>query len=133
MYQLLTGDMSQMKRNREELVVSIYLFSLNSDHSSQICGQILGADSLPDLQTVFSKSLQVSTGTSTSTPESSAMAATRGRGRGGYHGNGRGHSDSGGRPKCTHCGRLGHRVDRCWDLIGRPQTAHVTTESPPVA
>ena len=61
------------------------------------------------------------------------MTATRGRGRGGSRGNGRGRSDSGGRPKCTHCGRLGHQADRCWDLIGRPQTAHVTTESPPVA
>ena len=96
----------------------------------------MGAD---NLQTVFSKSLRVSTGTftptstSTSTPESSAMVATRGRGRGGFRENRRGRSDSGRRPKCTHYGRLGHRVDRCWDLIGRPQTVHVTTESPPVA
>ena len=132
-------DVSQMKKYWKELAVSIYLISLNSDLSSQIRGQIFGADSLPDLHTVFSKSLRVSTGTSaptstsTSTPESSAMAATRGRSRGGFRGNGRGRSDSGGRPKCTHCGRLGHQVDRCWDLIGRPQAAHVTTESPPVA
>ena len=36
MYQPLTGDVSQMKRYREELAVSVYLFSLNSDLSSQI-------------------------------------------------------------------------------------------------
>ena len=128
-----------MKKYREELAVFIYLFSLNSDLCAQICGQVLGVDSLPDLQTVFSKSLRVSTGTSaptsasTSTPESSTMAAYRRRGRGGYRGNGRGRSDSGGRSKCTHYGRLGHRADRCWDLIGRSQKAHVTTKSPPVA
>ena len=93
MYQPLTGDVSQMKRHWEELAVSIYLFSLNSDLSSQIRRQILGADSLPDLHMVFSKPLRVSTGPSTSTstftstPESSAMAATKGRGSGGFRGN----------------------------------------------
>ena len=90
----------------------------------------MGVDSLPDLQTVFSKALRVSTKTSTSAPESSAMAATKGCGLGGYRSNGRGPSDSSGRPKCSHYGRLGHLVDRCWDLIGRSQTTHVTTESP---
>ena len=117
MYQPLTGDISQMKKYREELAVSIYLFNLNSNLSSQIRGQVLGADSLLDLQTVLSKSLPISTGTSTptststSTPESSAMAATRGRGHGDFRGNGRDRSDSSRRPKCTHCGRLGHQAD----------------------
>ena len=54
MYQPLTEDVSQMKKYRQELAVSIYLFSLNSNLSSQIRGQVLGVDSLPDLQTVFS-------------------------------------------------------------------------------
>ena len=31
----------------------------------------------------------------------------------------------------AHCGRMGHRIDKCWDIIGRPQIVHVTTESYP--
>ena len=58
----------------------------------------------------------------------STMAATRGRGRGGSRGGSRGRTDNG-RPRCTHCGQTDHQVDRCWDMIGRPSTAHVTTES----
>ena len=55
------------------------------------------------------------------------MSATRGRG--GFRGGGRGRGDIGGRPRCSYCGRLGHRVEKCWDIVGRPQIAHVTMES----
>ena len=111
MYQPFTGDVSQMKGYREELAVVIYLFNLNSDLSSQTRGHIIGADSVLDLQAAFSKVLRISIGIPTSSPEPSAMATTRGRGRGSHRGGGRGCSDSGGCPKCSHCGRLRHRVD----------------------
>ena len=40
MYQPLTDDISQMKKYQEELAVSIYLFSQNSNLSVQIHGQV---------------------------------------------------------------------------------------------
>ena len=69
--------MSVRWKDRQELAVVIYLFSLNSDLSFQIQGQILGADSVPDLQTAFSKVLRISTETPTLALEPSAMATTR--------------------------------------------------------
>ena len=48
-YQLLTADIIQMRQYHEELVMAIYLFNLTPDFSSQIKGQILGADSVLDL------------------------------------------------------------------------------------
>ena len=48
-YQPLTVDITQLRKYREELAVATYLSSLNPDLSSQIRGQILGADSVPDL------------------------------------------------------------------------------------
>jgi len=42
------------------------------------------------------------------------------------------HKPGKGRHKCDHCGKLGHKIDRCYSLHGRPpksvavaQTAHV--------
>ena len=54
MYQPLTDDVNQMKGYLEDLAMAIYLFSLNCDLSSQIRGQILSVDRIPDLQTAFS-------------------------------------------------------------------------------
>ena len=62
---------------------------------------------VPDLHTTFAKVLQVSTATSTTALEQFAMSATRGRGRGGFRGGGHGWGDTGGRPRCSHCGQLG--------------------------
>ena len=48
-YQPLTIDIIQMRQYREELAVVIYLFNLTPELSSQIRGQILGANSVSDL------------------------------------------------------------------------------------
>ena len=62
-YQSLTADITQIKQYCEELAVAIYLFSWNSDLSSQNRGQILRADSVPNLQFTFARVLCISTAT----------------------------------------------------------------------
>ncbi|XP_052732283.1 uncharacterized protein LOC128196175 [Vigna angularis] len=36
-----------------------------------------------------------------------------------------------GRPKCDHCGKLGHKIDRCYALHGRPLRPIVMVNSDP--
>lgn len=95
-------------------------------------GQILGADSVSDLQTTFARILRISTTTPAPVVDQSAMASTHGQGRGSSRGGGWGRANNGGRPRCTHCGQMGHQVDKCWDKIDRPPTTNVTTETPPI-
>ena len=48
-YQPLTADICKMRQYKDELTVAAYLSSLNPELSSQICGQILDVDIVPDL------------------------------------------------------------------------------------
>ncbi|XP_073222531.1 uncharacterized protein [Cicer arietinum] len=44
-----------------------------------------------------------------------------------------GPSNSKPRPKCEHCNRLGHTIDRCWKLHGKPSpwiNSHLNSSSP---
>ena len=115
-----------MKEYREKLAVAIFLTGLQSDLANQIIDQILGADSVPKLQSTFSRVLHVSTGSPASSVVSdrTAMAAsTRGRGTRGTHRRGRGRDDR----KCDHCGRSNYTSDRCWDKFERPPLAHLAS------
>ena len=76
--------------------MAAYLSSLNLEISSQIRGQILDADTVPDLQTTFSGVLRISTATSVLVSDRSTMVATRGHGRGIARGGGHGGRADGG-------------------------------------
>ena len=113
-----------MRRYREELAIAAYLSGLTLDLSSQIRGQILGADSTPSLKSTFARILRVSTGVPTSNSNHSAMAATRSPSRGRSSGRGdRGRTNGRGRTRCEHCGRTNHRSDCCWEKFGKPDWA----------
>ena len=81
-YHPLAIDISRMRQFHEELAVAVYLSILNLDLCSQIWGQTMGADSVLDLQTTFTKVLRISIATPAPVSDQTAMAATRGRGHG---------------------------------------------------
>lgn len=121
-----------MRQYKDELAVAAYLSNLNLEFSLQIRRQILGVDTVPDLQTTFSRVLRISTATLAPMLDQSAMAASRSRGRGLAKGGGRGgHTDSGGRPRYQHCRWIGHRSNRSWDKFGKLQWANAITEITP--
>jgi len=42
------------------------------------------------------------------------------------------HKSGKGRHKCDHCGKLGHKIDRCYILHGRPPKSIVVAQTAPV-
>ena len=100
----------------EECVMS-FLMGLNDTYTS-VRGQILIMDPVPSLSKVFSLLLQDEKQRKVSkTPitEASALAV---KNNGSFaKGFNKGKS---GRPQCTHCGILGHVVDKCYKLHGYP-------------
>ena len=112
-YQPLIADITKMRQYREELAVVAYLSSLNLELSSQIRGQILGAVTLLDLQSTFSRVLRISTAMPTPVTDQSAMAASSSHDRGSVGREGWGGSC------CQHCGRLGHRFEKRWNKFGK--------------
>nr|CAD1824666.1 unnamed protein product [Ananas comosus var. bracteatus] len=103
------------------------LAGLDSNYEA-IRSQILMQSELPSLNDVCAllqreeKRRAVMKPTEQSNMEHSAFfsntATNRGRGdRGRGRGRGRGFGD---RPRCSHCNKLGHVKERCWELYGRP-------------
>ena len=88
LYQPPTKDLRTLERYREELIAGVYLSGLRPFIASQIRGQVLSGTQVPDMTSIFSSALRVSTGvtlsarvtssigpsssTSSSLPESSA-------------------------------------------------------------
>jgi len=130
----VTGAMT-LRRYRQDLAVSNFLFGLSPSLRSQVRGQILGGDNIPTLTAIFSRVMRVSTGTDVITAppiEQSAMASGHGRGRGrdrerdfmGGRGSfGVDHGSSGaklivsdkGSRLCKHCGMTNHTSEKCWE------------------
>ena len=69
------ADISKMRGYREKLVVATFLSGLNPELGTQIWGQILGAESIPSLQSAISKVSWISTAMSVVVPDESAMTA----------------------------------------------------------
>ena len=80
------------------------------DKYSHIRDQILGSPVVPTLTSTCSTLLRVPEKPNTDTPtfvdNSSALASQRTRPR----------KQGKGRPKCEHCGKLGHKIDYCYAL-----------------
>ena len=99
-----------------------FLMGLNETYTT-IRGQILLMDPIPPLSKVFSLLLQdekqrkVSVRKKVLTDTTTALA-TFGPKSGGNVKNF--NKSRTGRPRCTHCGAIGHVVDKCYKLNGYP-------------
>ncbi|KAF3780056.1 hypothetical protein EJ110_NYTH40065 [Nymphaea thermarum] len=113
------------KTHYEQSMVSKFLVGLSPEYSVAKAQMLTGSD-IPGLAEAYNRlsRLAVTLPPSVSDTPTSALAASNGRGsssssvsRG--RGTGRGFGGRG-RFQCTHCGKIGHLVDRCWDIYGRP-------------
>ena len=62
LYQPLTTDLVTLKRYRTELYTGIYLSGLRPSITSQFRGSLLSGDHVPNIITIFSAALRVTTG-----------------------------------------------------------------------
>lgn len=116
------------------------LYGLPPEYST-ICDQILGSPTVPSLNTTWSTLLRVPAKSSVNAgllpaPNSELPLAPVDASALVSQGSGRGRTQSGQsgkpRPKCDHYHRLGHTIDKCWTLHGRPpSTANVVQVDPP--
>ena len=145
LYQPPTTDLRTLERYREELIAGVYLSGLRPSIASQIHGQVLSGTQVPDMTSIFSSALRVSTGvtlsarvtsstgpsssTSFPLPESSALLVSGTRGREGGR-NSKATTSRGGRPSakgkkifspCTYCGKTTHASEKCWKEFGKPE------------
>ena len=129
LYQPPTTDLCTLERYHDEIIAGVYLSGLRPSIASQIRGQILSGTQVPDMISIFSSALQVSTGvtlsarvtsstilsssTSSPLPESSALLVSGTHGRDGGH-KYKATTSRGGRPTakgkqifppCTYCGK----------------------------
>ena len=120
---------------RSTFFMLMALYGLPPDYSG-IRDQILGSPTVPTLSTVWSSLLRIPAKQTIEpvpapAPVDTSALVSQSNNRGRSH-NGRS------RPKCDHCHRLGHTIDKCWTLHGRaPWTINVaqtaalaTSESP---
>ncbi|XP_022638981.1 uncharacterized protein LOC111242044 [Vigna radiata var. radiata] len=100
-----------------------------SDDSSHVRVQILGSPVIPNFSSTCSGLLRIPSKpiieTSPHIDDSSVMVAQ-------HDDKSRSRKPGKGRPKCDHCGKLGHRIDRCYALHGRPpRSAAMANSDPP--
>jgi len=99
------------------------------DDYSHVRDQILGSPIVPNFTSTCSTLLRVSgkhiADITSHVDDSSALVSQ-------HNDRTHSHKSDKGRHKCDHCGKLGHKIDRCYALHGRPpksvvvaQTAHV--------
>ncbi|RVW33966.1 hypothetical protein CK203_100743 [Vitis vinifera] len=120
----LTTDVGNQRTQIDKFFMVLTHIGLRPDLKT-VRDQILGSSSVPSLDDVFARLLRISstqTLPSDNTSDSSVLVSQT-NSRGGCSGNrGRGQH-----PHCTHCNKLGHTCDRCYQLHGRPpRTAHAT-------
>uniref|UniRef100_A0A2N9GYQ8 Reverse transcriptase Ty1/copia-type domain-containing protein n=1 Tax=Fagus sylvatica TaxID=28930 RepID=A0A2N9GYQ8_FAGSY len=133
------GAMTKTMEKYEQRCVMQFLMGLNESFAA-VRGQILLMDPMPPINKVFSlirqEERQRSIGSlngSLNTPfvESTALMC---KSEGPKYGGNRqsiGHKKE--RPTCTHCGLLGHTVDKCYKLHGFPPGYKTLGKAPAVA
>ncbi|KAJ4787232.1 Retroelement pol polyprotein-like [Rhynchospora pubera] len=117
---------AEFVKEREEEKIHQFLMGLDDSVFGTVRSSILGMEPLPTLNKVYSMVIQ----------EERHRSVVRGREeRGeavGFAVQAVGFLDSQGgpkpakvglvdRPSCTHCGKMGHEVSRCYELIGYPE------------
>ncbi|XP_027912144.1 uncharacterized protein LOC114171132, partial [Vigna unguiculata] len=99
-----------------------------SDEYSHVRDQILGSPVVPNFTATSSALLRVPKkqiiDTSTCADDSSVLVSQR-------DDRNRSRKPGKGRPKCDHCGKLGHKIDKCYALHGRPPRSAVVVHSDP--
>ena len=123
----LTSDVGAQQTQIDKFFMVLTLIGLRPDLEI-VRDHILGSPLVPSLDDVFARLLCISstqTLPSDSTSDSSVLVSQTNP-RGGHNANrGRGK-----RPHCTYCNKLGHTLDRSYQLHGRPpRTAHVPQSS----
>ncbi|KOM41612.1 hypothetical protein LR48_Vigan04g181000 [Vigna angularis] len=101
---------------RSKFFMLLALYEL-SDDFSHVRDHILGSHVIPNFTSTCSALLRILSKlvieTSPHTDDSLAMVVQR-------DDRSRSRKPGKGRPKCDHCGKLGHKIDRCYALHGRP-------------
>jgi gag-polypeptide of LTR copia-type/Integrase core domain/Retrotransposon gag protein/GAG-pre-integrase domain len=123
------GVSKQHAENQQLERVIQFLMGLNDSYSA-IRSQILTMDPLPNLGKTYSLVLQEEKQRGIRMPmvqplESAALAASSERQPNHSYGRGRGRGNNKGgrsmdRPRCDHCGMMGHIQDKCYKLHGYP-------------
>jgi len=88
-----------------------------SDEYSHVCDQILGSPVVPNFTATSSPLLHVPRKLVIDIPtyaDDSSILASQQDDRN------RSRKPGKGRPKCDHCSKLGHKIDKCYALHGRP-------------
>uniref|UniRef100_A0A2N9I913 Reverse transcriptase Ty1/copia-type domain-containing protein n=1 Tax=Fagus sylvatica TaxID=28930 RepID=A0A2N9I913_FAGSY len=133
------GAMTKTMEKYEQRCVMQFLMGLNESFAA-VRGQILLMDPMPPINKVFSlirqEERQRSIGSlngSLNTPfvESTALMCKSEGPRYGGNRQSIGHKKE--RPTCTHCGLLGHTVDKCYKLHGFPPGYKTRGKAPAVA
>ncbi|WVY93382.1 hypothetical protein V8G54_032470 [Vigna mungo] len=112
---------------RSKFFMLLALYGL-SDDSSHVRDQILGSPVIPNFTSTCSALLRIPSKpvieTSPHSDDSSVMATQR-------DDKSRSRKPGKGRPKCDHCGKPGHRIDRCYAFHGRPPRSVAMANSDP--
>ena len=95
-----------------------FLFALHSEIASQIRRQILGGDTILELDVAFSRVLRITIGAPSSYTDQSAMVSTS---HGPGHVRGRSSRSGWGNRRCEHCDCSNHVSKKCWAKFGRPE------------
>ncbi|KAJ7959358.1 Retrovirus-related Pol polyprotein from transposon TNT 1-94 [Quillaja saponaria] len=116
----LTTDLADQEAQRDKLFMILTLYGLRAD-IDPVRHQILASPSILSMEEVFARLLRISspvvTHVENSSPDSSVLISHSSTRRGcGLGGRGRGH------PQCTHCNRMSHIREKCYQLIGYPGT-----------
>ena len=111
---------TKVATEKEEAKIHQFLISLNHETYGMIRSQILSMEPLPNMNKVYSLTIQEErqrTITRGRESKEEAMMAT-------FHaassGRGRAWTDQHQNPQCEHWGKTGHTKTHCWELIGYP-------------
>ena len=119
---------SQELEQRSKFFMLLGLHGLPDDYS-HVRDQILGSPIVPNFTSTCSTLLRVpgkhTTDITSHVDDSSALVSQ-------HNDRTRPHKPGKGRHKCDHCGKLGHKIDRCYALHGRPPRSVAVAQIAPV-
>jgi len=119
---------SQELEQRSKFFMLLGLHGLPDDYS-HVRDQILGSPIVPSFTSICSILLCMPSkhtiAITSQVDDSSAFVSQ-------HNNRTRPHKSRKGRHKCDHCGKLGHKIDRCYALHGRPPKSVVVAQTDPV-